>query len=134
MTNRTNTYIDRKNILEYSMAGLGFLLVLSIFIYLIYKTVSFKAEPPQLYLQYFHEPGRYEPHRYHVIVHNKGAETAEAIIIELTLVKGGEELEKSQLDVAFCPKESSREGYVSFIENPAQADTIKARVVSYNIP
>lgn len=134
MTDPTNTYIDRKNKLEYAVAGLGFLLVLAILGYLIYKTVSYKSEPPQLFLQYFHEPGRYEPYRYHVIVHNKGAETAEGIIIELTLEKGGEELEKAQLDVAYCPKESSREGYVSFIENPSQADTIKARVVSYNKP
>ncbi|HEV7350853.1 hypothetical protein [Telluribacter sp.] len=134
MESGNSTYVDKKNALEWVVAVTGLVLVLIIIGYLTYKTITVSEGPPQLFLEYFHEPGHYEPNRYHIIVHNKGAETAESIIVEMALEKGGEALEVAQLDVAFCPKESYREGWVSFLTNPSEADTIKARVVSYNKP
>jgi uncharacterized protein (TIGR02588 family) len=131
---QTDSYKDKKNGLEWSLAILGFLLVLSIIGYLVYKTITYTAGPAQLYVEYSPEPGLYEPNRYLVKVHNKGSETAEAIIIEVSLEKRGTPIEKAQLNIDYCPKESIREGYISFQENPQLADTVLARVVSYNKP
>lgn len=127
-------YKDKKNWLEWAVFGVGLGLTLVILGYLVYKASTNNSGPPELYVEYFPEPGRYEPHRYHVILHNEGNETAESVTVEITLEKGGEELEKAELDVDYCPKESTREGWVSFNSNPAEADTIKARVVSYEKP
>lgn len=127
-------YKDKKNWLEWTVFAVGLGLTLVILGYLVYKATTHNAGPPELYVEYFAEPGRYEPHRYHVILHNEGNETAESVTVEISLEKGGEELEKAELDVDYCPKESTREGWVSFNTNPAEADTVKARVVSYEKP
>lgn len=127
-------YKDKKNWLEWTVFGLGLVLTLLILGYLVYKTATHNAGPPELYVEYFPEPGRYEPHRYRVVLHNEGSETAESVTVEISLEKGGESLEKAELDVDYCPKESTREGWVSFNTDPAKADTIRARVVSYEKP
>ena len=127
-------YKDKKNWLEWAVFGVGLSLTLVILGYLVYKAATHNAGPPELHVEYFPEPGRYEPHRYHVVLHNEGSETAESVTVEIFLEKSGEELEKAELDVDYCPKESTREGWVSFDTNPAEADTVKARVVSYEKP
>lgn len=127
-------YKDKKNWLEWTVFALGLVLTLLILGYLVYKTVIHNPGPPELYVEYFAEPGRYEPHRYRVVLHNEGSETAESVKVEILLEKGGETLETAELDVDYCPKESIREGWVSFNSNPAEADTVKARVVSYEKP
>lgn len=127
-------YKDKKNWLEWTVFAMGLSLTLTILGYLVYKTISHQSGPPELLVEYFAEPGRYEPYRYHVVLHNKGNETAESVTVEVSLEKGGKTLETAQLAVDYCPKESTREGWVSFSTDPVQADTIRARVVSYEKP
>lgn len=134
MAGKKKTYKEKKNNLEWTVFGLGLLITLSILGYLIYKSSTFEPGTPQLFIQYFQEPGRYEPNRYHIILHNKGTETAEAIVIEMKLRRDGRELENAELEIDFCPRESVREGWVSFTVPPQQADTILARVASYKKP
>lgn len=127
-------YQDVKNPFEWGVFVLGLILLLSILGYLGYKTFTYKATDPKMYLEYYHDPTEYEPHRFHIVIHNQGGETAEAVTVELALEKAGKELETADLQIPFCPKESSREGWVAFATNPAEADTIVARVVSYKKP
>ncbi len=127
-------YKDKKNWLEWTVFAVGLGLTLVILGYLVYKTVTHNSGPPELYVEYYAEPGRYEPHRYHVVLHNEGNETAESVTVEISLEKNGETLETAELGVDYCPRESIREGWVSFTTNPAEADTVRARVVSYAKP
>jgi uncharacterized protein (TIGR02588 family) len=134
MAARRKLYKDKKNVLEWTVFGVGLFLTLSILGHLVNKSITFQAGSPQLFVQYFQEPGHYEPNRYHVILHNKGTETAESIIIEIKLRRNGQELENVELEIDFCPRESVREGWVSFTVPPQPADTLLARVASYKKP
>lgn len=132
MTKKKETkYQDKKNWFEWAVFGVGLVLVLGILGYLVYKTATHVAGPPALFVEYSPEPGTYEPYRYRVKLHNKGHETAEAIVVELSLVSAGKEPERTELSFAYCPKESTQEGWVSFSRRPTGGDTIQTRIVSY---
>jgi len=134
MAKKETGYQDKKNWFEWAVFGMGMVLVLGILSYLVYKTTTYQSGPPELFVEYFREPGKYEPNRYHVILHNKGNETAESITVELSLKQPGKEAEKAELDFDYCPRESTREGWISFNSTPAQADSIQARIMSYERP
>jgi uncharacterized protein (TIGR02588 family) len=125
---------DDKNALEWSVFGISLLLVLGIVAYLGYQTYTDKPSTPDLVVEYFPDPSEHAPQRYRVVVHNRGGETAEQVQIELSIEKGGEETDHAELNIAFAPKASKREGWVNFKEDPTQADTLIARVVSYKRP
>lgn len=127
-------YQNKKNWLEWTVFGVGLGLVLGVMGYLTFKTATYTSGPPALFVECFPEPGKYEPQRYHVILHNQGNETAESITVELSLHNNGKETDKAELVFDYCPKESSREGWMSFSTRPTQADTIRTRIVSYNRP
>ncbi|MBX0332259.1 hypothetical protein K3G39_03330 [Pontibacter sp. HSC-14F20] len=125
---------DDKNALEWMVFGISLLLVLAILVYLSYMAYTHKSSTPDLTVAYFHDPSASAPYRYRVVVHNKGGETAEEVQVELSTESGGKEVEKAGLSIAFSPKESKREGWVNFKDDPASADTLLARVVSYKRP
>ncbi|MCP2045475.1 hypothetical protein [Pontibacter sp. HSC-36F09] len=125
---------DDKNGLEWTVFGVSLVLVLTILAYLSYMTYTHEPSSPDLTLEYYHDPSANAPHRYRVVVHNRGGETAEEVQVELTTESGGEEVESAELSIAFSPKDSKREGWVNFKEDPASADTLVARVVSYKRP
>ncbi|MPR35875.1 hypothetical protein [Salmonirosea aquatica] len=127
-------YQNKKNWFEWTVFGVGLGLVMSILGYLVFKTATYTAGPPALFVEYFPEPGKYEPNRYHVILHNKGNETAESVTVELSLQKYGQEPETAELAFDYCPKESTREGWISFSTRPTPTDTVRTRVVSYDRP
>lgn len=125
---------DDKNALEWMVFGVSLLLVLSMLAYLGYQAYIDQPSTPDLVVRYYPDPTPNAPLRYRVEVYNQGGETAEEVQIELTIEKGEEELESAQLNIAFAPKNSKREGWVNFKEDPMQADTLAARVMSYKRP
>lgn len=125
---------DDKNALEWTVFAVSLLLVLTILAYLVYRVYTEEPSTPDLVVEYFHDPSEHAPQRYRVVVHNKGGETAEEVQVELALHKGEEELETAALQIAFSPKQSKREGWISFKKSTAEADTVIARVMSYKRP
>lgn len=130
----TDNRNDQKNWLEWLVFGLSLLLLLSILGYLVYQTITHKPGEPDIYAEAKADPSKLSPNRYMVTVYNKGGATAEEVIVEFILYKAGEELEKSELQIAYSPKESKREGWVTFTSDPQAADSVIARVVSYKKP
>lgn len=125
---------DDKNALEWTVFGVSLVLVLSILAYLSYQAYMDEPSTPDLVVDYYHDPTASAPQRYRVVVYNKGGETAEEVQVELTIEREEKELESAQLNIAFAPKKSKREGWVNFKKEPTQADTLVARVVSYKRP
>ncbi|MCA1604194.1 MAG: hypothetical protein LC775_01620, partial [Acidobacteria bacterium] len=68
-----------------------------------------------------------------VTVINHGDETAEGVRIEVVLDGGVGERARGELDVAFLPRHSTREGWVTFEQDPSKGQ-LKARVLGYQRP
>ena len=125
---------DQKNWLEWLVFSVSLLLLLSIFGYLVYQAFNHAPTDPDIYAEATPDPSALAPNRYHVTVYNKGGTTAEDVLVEFVLYKNGEEAEKSELQIVFSPKDSKREGWVTFTSNPRAADSVTARIVSYKKP
>lgn len=125
---------DSKNALEWTVFAVSLLLILGVFGYLAYQVYTEKEESPDILVETRHDPSDHNPFRYHVTIHNKGGQTAEAVTVEVAMKQDGKEVGKAELQIPFVPKESKREGWVNFSEDPNKADTVEARVLSYKKP
>lgn len=133
-TNSARNRHDEKNWLEWLIFCLSLLLVLGILGYLVYQVINFKPTDPDVYAEATFDPSEHAPNRYKVKVYNKGGITAEEVLAEFILYKAGKAQEKSELLVAFSPKDSESEGWVTFSGKPANADSVASRIVSYKSP
>ena len=125
---------DKKNWLEWSVFALSLLMVVGVLGYLIYMTWHHEESSPDIKVDYRPDPTHSSPHRYQVKVQNVGGQTAEEVIIELSLQKAGAAIETSQVQLPFLPKEATQESWVNFSKDPALADSVTSRVVSYKKP
>ncbi|MFD2247344.1 hypothetical protein [Pontibacter ruber] len=125
---------DSKNPLEWTVFAVSLLLIVSILGYLGHQAYTYVPTSPDIQVKYRPDPSVQAPYRYHVSIINLGNQTAEEVLVELALKRGSDELETAELQIPFAPKESEREGWVTFKTNPATADTVAARVMSYKKP
>lgn len=125
---------DQKNPLEWTVFGISLLLLLALFAYLAYQVYQQETTPPELVIEYQPEPSAYAPYRYHVVVHNKGGSTAEGVKLVFDMMKDTVVVETAELQIAFAPQSSQREGWIIFSRNPITVDTIVSRVLGYNKP
>lgn len=65
---------------------------------------------------------------------NRGEETAEDVLIQVTLERHDGGREQSQLRIQYLPRGARREGWVTFESDPAQARKIYARPLGYEKP
>jgi len=123
----------QKNWFEWIVFALGLILVSSTLGYLIYAGTSMGQEPPSLEVRL----GTPEQRQFNFIVPvtvvNHGDETAEAVRIEVVMESGGEEKARGEFDVPFVPRHATREGWVTFEQDPSTAQ-LKARVLGYQKP
>ena len=124
-------YEEEKNVLEYVVFYLSLLMVVSLLGYLVYAAATLQKTDPQLEVQFEQDPQPNSPFLYRVYISNKGTSTAEDIVVEMVLEKSGEAIEKSVLKLMFISGNSRAKGWVNFHKNPADADAIYARVVSF---
>ena len=125
---------EKKNFLEWAVFVVGLLLVLSVFAYLGYKTFTHQPAPPDIEVNYRADPSEAAPFRFAIVVSNKGGETAEEVTVELVQKKQDVTIETAALKLSFVPKDSKREGWLNFHQDPKMADTLFVRVVSYKRP
>ena len=125
---------DEKNLLEWTVFFLSLLLITGILGYLVYQTAIYQPGSPDLDITYVHDPSPHAPYRYFMRIKNHGNETAEEVQVEMVLEQDGKEIEVATMAIPYSPKQSVREGWVLFSKDPAAADTLYARVVSYKKP
>jgi uncharacterized protein (TIGR02588 family) len=125
----------QKNWVEWVVFAVGLLLVLSTLAYLAYDGATMGSDPPSLEVRLGTPEQRTHNFIVPVTVTNHGDETAEGITIEVTLenASGGGEPVRGELTVAFLPRRATREGWVTFQQDP-RAARLNARVLGYEKP
>ena len=122
-----------KNWLEWSVFTVSLLLVVTVVAYLAYDAISTNDAPPDLAVQL----GTPEQHSGYfavpITVTNAGDLTAEGVVVEVVVERGDEE-EQAQLEIAYVPRQSQREGWVTFEQDPQTADRMTARAIGYEQP
>lgn len=126
--------MEKKNALEWAVFYAGLVIVVGLLGYLTYLSIAFESSPPDIAVSYRHEPSTHAPFRFHIALRNKGNETAEEVQIELVAMKNGEPAENAILNIPFLPRQSEREGWVILTQDPALADSLHVRVISYKKP
>ncbi len=124
-----------KNWLEWGVFGVSLLCILAVLGALVVDGL----QPGESRAEIVLEVGQPEPmgssFRVPIIARNRGKETAEGVQIEVVLKPGsakGEE-ETSTFELPYLPRESVREGWAVFSDDPSQGE-LEARVVGYQRP
>lgn len=122
-----------KNWLEWTVFGVGLVLVLGTIGYLLYDAATIGEPLPDLEVGV----GRAELHGQDfavpVKVTNRGQQTAEGVQVEVVLIKDGAEQERGTFEIAFVPRRAEREGWVTFKTDPRGGE-LRARVLGYERP
>lgn len=126
----------QKNWLEWTVFFVGLVLVLFALSYLVYEGATMGNDPPSIEVRLGTPEQRTHNFIVPVSVTNHGDETAEGITIEVTAENnagsGGEPV-RGELTIAFLPRRSTREGWVTFQQDP-RAARLNARVLGYEKP
>ena len=123
----------KKNWLEWVVFAVGLILVSVTLGYLLYAGATMGHEAPSIDVRLGSPERREFNFLVPVTVINHGDETAEGVHIEVVIESGGVLKERAELDVAFLPRHATREGWVTFQQDPGAAQ-LKARVLGYQRP
>lgn len=123
-----------KNWLEWIVFGLSLLLVISTLGYLVYDGATTGSAPASFEFQL----GQPQPQNNYFIVPvqvtNQGDEAAEGVLVEVKLENAGEEQEAAEFEIAFLPRHSMREGWVTFRTDPRTVEQMTVRVMGFEKP
>jgi uncharacterized protein (TIGR02588 family) len=122
----------KKNLLEWTVFAASLVLVLTVIGYLTYEAVTTGDNPPRIIVSSGKAHEWNGLYRVPIAAQNLGDQTAEGVMIEVTL-EGGGETETGEVAFAFLPRRSRREGWASFTRNP-KTGKITARVRGYESP
>ena len=123
----------KKNALEWVVFAVSACIVLASLGYLAVSAVRGGHTPPDLRVFAGTPNARAGVHRVPILVRNAGDSTAESVHVEVVLRRGEREVERAELDLAFVPRKSEREAWVTFREDP-RCCAIVARAVGYEKP
>ena len=124
----------QKNWVEWVVFVVGLALVLSALAYLVYDGATMSSDPPSIEVRLGSPEARAHNFIVPVTVTNHGDETAEGVAIEVLMEGGGGgEPTRGELTIAFLPRRATREGFVTFQQDP-RAARLNARVLGYEKP
>jgi uncharacterized protein (TIGR02588 family) len=121
-----------KNALEWTVFGVGLVLVMATLGYLVREAFTTGSSPPELVV-HLGAPRRVtEGYQVPVTVVNRGDRVAEGVSVMITLAAKAEH-EEAVLSIAFLPHQSRREGWVTFRGDPREGD-LQVGPVAYASP
>jgi uncharacterized protein (TIGR02588 family) len=122
-----------KNALEWSVFAVGLVLVLATLGYLVRESVVSDGGPPDVAVRL----GSARPSQHGwllpVEVANVGHTTAEDVRVAIDLALPDGTRQEAELDIAFLPPESKRQGWVSFRSDPSQG-TLTLGAIAFEVP
>lgn len=122
-----------KNTLEWIVFAAGLAVVLGTVGLLVYDMARGESSPPELVVELGSPRRQAQGWAVPVTVRNEGGETAEGARVEVTLAVPGQPPERGEIDMAFVPADSRREGFVTFAGDPARG-RLSGRVVGFERP
>jgi uncharacterized protein (TIGR02588 family) len=123
----------KKNALEWIVFAVSALLIAGVVASLVLETVRSNEHPPHLRIRIGEAVEAAGAFRLPVEVVNEGDITAEQARIEVILESDGEALERAELTIAFVPRKSKREGWVTFRRDPRCCEVV-ARAAGFEKP
>ena len=123
----------KKNKLEWIVFAVSLALVLGTVGLLVQDMIRGESGPPELVVELGAPVRQAQGWAVPVTVRNVGGETAEGARIEVTLAVPGQPPERAEIDMAFVPADSRREGFVTFAGDPARG-RLAGRVAGFEIP
>lgn len=123
----------QKNWLEWTVFAVGLVLVLATLGFLVRESLAGGSGPPEIVARLgVPEPsagGFMVP----VEVANAGQGTAEDVKVTVVLEIPGGERAEAELDIAFLPRDSRRNGWVTFRSDPARG-TLRLGPIAFEEP
>lgn len=126
--------LPKKNWLEWVVFVAGLVLIIGVLGYLAYDGATLRGTPPVMEVSVGPAEQQAGLFVVPVAVTNTGDQTAEGVLVQVTLERSGEEPEQAEFEIAFLPRRSTREGWVSFETDPAAGGELTARIVGYEQP
>ena len=122
-----------KNWLEWTVFGVGLVLVLATLGFLIRESLAASGGPPEVVARLGSPRASAGGFMVPVEVANVGKGTAEDVKVTVVLELPRSEREEAELDIAFLPRDSRRDGWVTFRSDPA-GGTLRLGPVAFEVP
>jgi uncharacterized protein (TIGR02588 family) len=122
-----------KNWLEWTVFGVGLVLVLATLGFLIRESLTASGGPPEVVARLGSPRASAGGFMVPVEVANVGKGTAEDVKVTVVLELPRSEPEEAELDIAFLPRGSRRDGWVTFRSDPA-GGTLRLGPVAFEVP
>jgi uncharacterized protein (TIGR02588 family) len=121
-----------KNALEWTVFGLGLILVVATLVYLVREVTTRGSSPPELVVDLGPVQQVAGGFQVPVTVVNRGERVAQDVSVTITLAAGTER-EEAVLTIPFLPHRSRRDGWVTFRGDPRDGD-LQVGPVGYASP
>lgn len=122
-----------KNPLEWAVFTFGMASVVAILGFLIWDAATARGGAPELHVELGSPVPGSSGFTVPVTVRNQGDETAEGVLVVVTLDLAGGPHETAEIEMAFVPRRSQREGWVTFRSDPRQGH-LSGRAMGYEKP
>lgn len=122
-----------KNPVEWAVFAVSLAALLATVGFLVWDAVTSGSSSPDLRIELGPPEPRSGGFAVPVTVRNRGDETAEGVHVEVTLELPGAPPETAEIEMAFVPRRSQREGWVTFRRDPRQG-RLAGRALGYEKP
>ena len=122
-----------KNLLEWTVFAIGLVLVLATLGYLVRESIADEGKPPEVVVRLGAPRPSESGYLVPVEVANDGQTTAEDVLVPIFLEMPDGRREEAELSIAFLPRDSRRNGWVSFRTDPRRG-TLGLGAIAFEVP
>jgi uncharacterized protein (TIGR02588 family) len=122
-----------KNWLEWSVFAAGLVLVLATLGFLVWESLAGAGGPPEVVARLGSPAASAGGFMVPVEVVNVGKGTAEDVKVTVVLEVAGGGREEAELDIAYLPRDSRRDGWVTFRSDPGRG-SLRLGPIAFEVP
>lgn len=119
--------------LEWATAALGGVLVLTTLAFLALGALRSGDDSPDVVVDQLEIRQVERGYLVSFVARNLGDKTAAGVVVEGTLTRDGEEMERAETTLDYIPEHSHHEGGLFFSSDPSNAD-LNLRALGYSVP